>query len=492
MLSEVIGRTKEIERFERINSSISAEFVAVYGRRRVGKTFLTREFFAEKAEIYFSVTGKKDGTYEEHLDLFRQELGRVFYTDDNYPPVLKSWSAALKLLADKIDEVVKSKPDLKSIVVFLDELPWLATARSKLIQAIDHSWNTRLSAVKNMRLIVCGSAASWMLEKLIHAKGGLYNRVTQVVHLFPFSLKEVELFLNKRGAKYSRQQLVEITLALGGVPFYLNQILPSLSPAQNIGRLFFEQDSPLKDEFKKLFQSLFKNAPTYEALIRAIAKKKIGSTLDELTNISDMSSGGGLTDRLRELEDAGFIKAYPQYRKKKKELVYRLVDEFCWFHLTWIETGSHSMLTPGAGEMYWMQRAQLPQYRIWLGYAFEMLCLKYEFQIRKALRIDSIASETNVFRFVPSKAQAVDGVQIDLLFDRADNIITLCEMKYSSSPILIDKSLATELKSKIEAFERITKTKKQISLAIVSPLGIKQSIWSEGLVDGVVRVEELF
>ena len=488
-VSKIVGRTREQQILQSCLDSQSSELIAVYGRRRVGKTFLIREFFKDSVDHFFMVTGEKDASLATQLFHFRKELEKVFYGGSPLP-ALRSWREAFRLLGDAI-AATQAKYPATPIVIFFDELPWLATRRSGLIQAIDRGWNTQLSTLPRVHLILCGSAASWMLDNLIHAKGGLHNRVTTRIHLQPFKLKDTRKFLASRGIRFNHHQCLEIYMALGGVPHYLQQVKKGHSALQNIARIAFDPSGILHDEFKRLFASLFANSEGHEQIVRAIAKKRIGILRDELIKETSFSSGGAIAKRLRELEEAGFIASLTPIGYKTKYTSYRIIDEYVNFYLSWIERAPRGTDFERR-EKYWLQKAQTPSYRAWTGYAFEGICLKHETQIAAALGLENIALDVGPWRYVPKKGSKDRGAQIDLLFDRDDGIITLCEMKYWQGKFTTTKSYARHLKNTMQVFEQRTQTQKEVSWALVTTHGLIPNTWSDDLFDNVVTAEALF
>lgn len=490
-MSTIIGREREKKIFEQILEAKNAQFVAVYGRRRVGKTHLIREFFSPLADVYFSITGIKNGSLTEQLFTFQQELEKVFY-EGRPIPKLRSWREAFETLSACVEQKAKD-PSIKNIIIFLDELPWLSSKKSKLLQAIDHYWNTRLSLISPLRLIVCGSAASWIINQLIHAKGGLHNRLTQTLRLAPFNLKETRDFLKTEcGASFNFIQVLEIYMALGGIPYYLKNIKSGYSAAQNIGKICFEEGAYLSGEFDKLFSALFDHAEVYEKIVRALASKKEGMSRNDLIKKTKLSSGGGLASKLRELEESGFIASFNPYKKKVKDVYYRIIDEYIIFYLKWIDKSPKRMFA-GDGEKYWQENARTPSFRSWAGYAFEGICLKHYRQIQVALGLNNIACDTATWRYIPPPRSAHEqGAQIDLLFDRSDGIIHICEIKYSAEPFTVDRSFAQELKQKISVFETKIKLKKQIFVALIAPYGFEKTSWSKELITNCVTAEDLF
>jgi hypothetical protein len=330
-----------------------------------------------------------------------------------------------------------------------------------------------------------------MIEKLIYAKGGLHNRVTRQIRLEPFTLSETKIFLEYRGIYFKPIQILEIYMAFGGIPYYLQLIEKGYSAAQNIGNICFEKAGPLSDEYNKLFVSLFNNAQVHEKIIRIIAQKREGILRGELINKLKISSGGRFNQRLKELEEAGFIISFSPYGKKKKYISYRIIDEYVNFYLRWIESAPIKLLH-GDSINYWIQLANSQSFRSWAGYTFEGICLKHIKQIREKLGINSTATEIGTWRYISNKNDRDDhGAQIDLLFDRNDGIITLCEIKFKNKEFAIDKLLAKNLKSKVEIFLKQTKVQKQIFLALITTYGLKSNIWSEDLIHNVVTLNDL-
>lgn len=480
---EIIGREKELKLLNEIYKSKDAEFLAIYGRRRVGKTHLIREFFSKKGP-YFELTGQKDGALKDQLENFAKIFSEQFFGNVQIRKP-ESWKDAFSLLTNEIKKLPKSK----KFIVFLDELPWLASKRSGLIQALDYYWNRYWSSMKNVILITCGSAASWMIEHLINAKGGLYNRLTRVILLKPFLLRDTKTFLERQGLQLSHKQLCDLYLVLGGIPYYLKQIAKGSSTIQAINKLCFQKEGLLHDEFDRLFKSLFEHSEIHVKIIRNLAMKKEGLSRNELIHKLQISTGGTLNKRLDELEAAGFLQTYVPYGNKKKNRYFRIVDEFVLFYLRWIEPSKTKGLSPN--KSYWQTICKTPAALAWAGHAFEILCHKHLDQIYKALELEGIICETGSWRYIPKKGSQDHGAQIDLLFDRSDGIITLCEVKYSEKIFVVDKAYSKQLANKIEIFEKHTMSKKTIELVMITFSGIRDTIWSEELINNDVIFEEL-
>lgn len=487
MTSSIVGRISEQQRLQELFDSKAAEFLAVYGRRRVGKTFLIREFFSQKLCEFFQVTGLKDGNNRKQLTLFTNALEKNFYPHLTLSPP-SSWMKAFEMLTAAIDQLnTKQK-----VVIFLDELPWLATKRSDLLSALDHYWNTVWVKNKYIKLIVCGSAASWILKKIIHAKGGLHNRITAIISLQPFNLRDTKQYLQARGILLNTKQIVQLYMVVGGIPYYLNAVQKGLSAMQNINKICFQPNGLLFDEFTKLFSSLFDYAAVYEELIRIIAKNRFGIEGAELIKKARLSSTGGrFTERVTELQQAGFITAYTPPYAKKKGTYYRVIDEYSLFYLTWIETAKKNSVLD-TEHHYWEIMSQTPAWKSWSGYAFEAVCFKHISAIKKALGIEHVTLAANAWRYIPERKGAAAGAQIDLIFDRNDGIITLCEIKYCEHEYEIDKATALNLNNKVKVYKEQTKTKKHVFIAFITSSKLKKNSYSSELVSNQVTLDDFF
>lgn len=477
----LVGRKAEIQRLERIYSSKEAEFIVLYGRRRVGKTFLIRQFFTNKDCVYLHVTGLKKGNLTEQLSNFATCFSKVF--TNNIPiKIPESWNEALQTL----NAAIENFKGPQKLVVFLDELPWMATPRSGLLQALDYNWNQYFSAHNNLIIIVCGSSASWLIKNIIYDSGGLHNRCTAEIKLEPFTLAETKEFLLSKSITLNNNHILELYMALGGIPYYLKYIVNGMTAAENIHNILFAKNAPLKQEFKKLFDSLFKNSSYYIDLIKIIAAKKQGVSRAEIEAASKYShSGGRLTERLEQLEHINFIARYVPFNKEHGEY-FKLVDEFCLFYLYWLDAHKSKVLSAN----HWMQQMQKPSYHVWAGYAFEAVCYKHIEQVIKALHIQS-AESISSWRLV-SKNKEDGGAQIDLVIDRVDDAITLIEIKYTTDPFSISKSYYANLQHKILSFQKTTKTRKQIFLAMISAHGIINNQYANELLSGVATLDDLF
>ena len=473
----LIGRSKEKEVLLKTLESRRPEMVAVIGRRRVGKTFLIQNVYADN--MVFQISGIQDGSLREQLKNFTYLLKKTFGPE--VAPLEKptSWLDAFQQLITCLE----TKMGEEKQVVFFDELPWLATRRSDFLKGLSFFWNS-WAVQKNIVVVICGSSASWMIQKVVEHKGGLHNRLTKRLHLFPFNLFETEAFLKSLNINFDRYQIIELYMALGGIPHYLNEVEAGLSAAQNIEKICFSSAGLLNNEFSRLYHALFENADNHIAVIKALAEKWQGLTRNEIVTLSKLTDGGGVTRCLDELISSGFVSTYFPFGKKKKEMLYRLTDEYSLFYLQFIQNKAHK------GKNIWMELSQTQHYTSWSGYAFESLCLKHIPQIKKALGISGVYAETSSF-YQKGTAQE-SGIQIDLLIDRKDNVINVFELKFYSGFLTLNKSYAEDLRDKITTFKELTQTRKQVFLNLLTTFGLKHNEHSLGLIDKALTMDALF
>lgn len=484
-MNKIIGRAEEQKILERFLKSGKAEFLAIYGRRRVGKTFLIHTYFSNQNCIYFHATGIRDGLMAEQIAQFTNQTGQTFYGGAMLG-VPRNWFDTFDLL----QKAIKASRPGKKIIIFLDEFPWMATKKSKLLQALEYFWNQHWNHNKNIKLVVCGSSASWILKNVVNNTGGLYNRITYSMALDPFNLKETRDFLKFKGILLNQEQILQIYMALGGIPMYLDHLHKGQSAQQGIDSLCFQKNGLLLNEFEKLFASLFEDFSTHLALVRAVATFRYGVGKSELAKICKITDGGRLTKKLKELEEAGFIMSFIPYGHKERGHYYKVADEYMLFYLHWIEPNRSELAKHERGTGYWQQKASTAAFKSWSGFAFESVCYKHLSNIRAVLGI-SIDASVGTWKY-RAKDQAESGAQIDLLFDRSDGIINLCEIKFSEHPFAIDKSYAKALQNKIDVFQTRTKTKKQIFLSLIASAGVKKNMYSEEIIISSVELKDFF
>ena len=469
-----IGREKESSRLEKTARSGRSEFVAVYGRRRVGKTMLIRRVFNN--QFTFQLTAIANASKGQQLLNFYTALQKHQPMDRRDLP--ENWFSAFQQLIAFLEKT----PD-KRKVVFLDELPWFDNQKSDFIQSLEHFWNSWAAARTDVVLVTCGSAASWMINKLINQRGGLHNRVTERIKLEPFTLREAEALLKVKNPAIDRYQVIQLYMVMGGVPFYLDMVSPEWSGPQNIEHICFSGDGMLRTEFGNLFQALFSKAERHISIVRAIAKKTKGVTRDEIIRETGLPNSGTTTRLLEELEMSGFIRRYNPFGKKKQTSLYQLIDFYTLFYLRFIEHSDPYDLNN------WVNAIDTPSHRAWSGYAFEQVCLYHVQQIKQALGISGVVSHTFSWKSKPGEEP---GAQVDLIIDRRDHVVNLCEVKFSSALYAISKEYAEQLRRKIAVFKAETGTKKAVYLTMITTYGLHRNAHSQGLVQNELMMDVLF
>lgn len=458
-------------------SDEKSHMLALIGRRRVGKTFLIRSVYKE--HIVFELTGLKDATLEQQLLNFTFQFNRYF-SEMNPISGVDEWITAFH----KLTEELEKRPITKKRVLFFDELPWIASKRSGFVEALAHWWNNWASQ-QNILLVVCGSAAAWMIEHVVNAKGGLHNRITKLISLAPFTLAETKAFLESKKIGMSPYQIVQLYMTLGGIPHYLEQVQHGKSAIQNIQSICFERDGLLRNEFDNLYAALFDNARNHIAVIKALASKSKGLDRQEILTKTKIKDGGWFSGLLSELEASGFITSVQPLENKKKDTLFRLTDEFTLFYLTFME-GKRT-----TDDNYWIKMSQTSEYHTWSGYAFENLCAKHIDQIKSALGITGIQTEVNSFLHRKNDKYH-KGFQIDLLLDRKDDVLTLCEMKFYSDEYRITPDYAKKIHIKREGLKALSSPKKHIEVAFVTTFGVVDNDQKTDYVDHDLTMGILF
>ena len=467
----IIGRDTEQAEFQHFTETKQPEFVVVYGRRRVGKTFLIKEFFNQKFTFY--ITGLANADKQEQLSNFNVSLNH--YSNAPYPKAL-SWYDAFRQLIDLLESIKQRGKK----VIFIDEMPWLDTPKSGFLTALEYFWNSWASARPDILLIVCGSATSWITNKLLKNRGGLYNRVTRRMFIAPFSLSECEKYFAEKKMDYTQRDIVESYMAFGGIPFYLNLFKKGKSVAQNIDLMCFDKNAPLKNEFDLLFSSLFKRPQMYIQIIDFLVRKKKGQTREDIAKYVG-NNGGGLTTTLEELEQCGFIQSYHAYKKMNKGKLFQVIDPFVLFHYSFIKNFSSS------DSNFWLNQITNAKHRNWTGHAFESVCLSHIKQIKAKLGIAAVS--TNIANWRSKNAE--DGAEIDLLIDRKDNIVNICEIKYSENEFVIDKKTDENLRNKRAAFIEETNIRKAMHLTMITTYGVKHNeYWNN--IQSEITMKDLF
>ena len=471
---KLVGREDEQEIFTKAMTSLKSEMIAVIGRRRVGKTFLIRKYFEK--DIVFEFTGLYKGTLTEHTRQFTKAYTKYFKSKDVIQP--KNWFDIFDLLETAVEKINRKKKK----VIFLDELPWMGGSNSQFIKALSAFWNTWASKREDIVLVISGSSTSWMVKKIFDDKGGLHNRTTQRIHLKPFNLKETELFLKYKKCNLDRSAIADIYMVVGGIPYYLEYIEPNESVAQIIDKLFFRKTAGLKSEFKEIFNSLFDNSTLYINIVMILSKHHYGLQRNQLLKVIKLDSGGNFTKALDDLEKSGFITAYIPYGNKNKDKRYKLTDLFTLFYLKYVSGNKKSQ--------QWKKIINTVSWNSWSGFAFENLCMNHIHQIEKALKIDGI--NTSISSWYNTGNDEMHGAQIDLLIERDDKIINLCELKYYNDKLVLNKNMVQKIRNKITAFKHFTATNKTVFPTIISPFGVYENKYTTEFVQSIVTLNDLF
>ncbi len=479
-MQQLIGRKKELQELKSYIDSDRSEFIAIYGRRRVGKTFLIR--MATEDRFDFFVTGVHNASREEQLINFAIALKK--HSGGEKLSTQKNWLLAFY----ELSQYLESLPEGKKII-FIDELPWMDTAKSGFCAALENFWNSWAVIRRDIKLFVCGSATSWMINNLIRNRGGLHNRLTHHLVLEPFTLGECEEYFKTYGFNFSRQHIAECYMAMGGIPYYMSMMDKSKSLSQNIDDLFFAHNAALKEEFGDLYRALYKNATPHIAVVTALATKGKGMTRKELVDKTKLTDNGAFSTVLEELGNCGFIRLYEPFssknsltdKRQKSTALYQLIDFYTLFYFHFIRNNRYQ------DEHFWSTSINSPVHNTWYGLSFEMLCLNHLRQIKQALGISGVQTLACAWR----SSQKSSGAQIDLLIDRKDDTINLCEMKFTHDIFEINKDYNAVLRNKLSSFTHESNTRKSLILTLVTTYGMKQNTYSN-IVQKQIVLNDLF
>lgn len=480
-MSAIIGREKEISELKELYDSDKSEFVAVYGRRRVGKTFLVDE--ALKGKITFRHAGLspvdeygKKNALKDQLKHFYFSLQMHGMKKSRCP---SSWMEAFFMLS----QLLEDKDVGKRQVVFLDELPWLDTPRSGFITAFEGFWNTWGCHRDNLMLVVCGSANSWMLDNLVNSHGGLYGRTTYEVKLRPFKLRECEKLLQKKGLRLSRYDIVQSYMILGGIPYYLSYMQKGLSLAQNIDQLFFDEDAKLRDEYDRLFASVFASPEQMKRIVGVLGTRRTGFTRQEVLSKAGLDDNGASSKLLKALMASDFIQSYVPFGMGKRDEHYKLTDPFCLFYQKYVE---------GRNEMdaeFWIHNVTAHSVNSWRGFAFEEVCLAHIRQVKNAINILDVSSTQSSWSLKGDDDK--EGSQIDLLINRKDNVVDMCEMKFYNEHFTVSKSYHAKLVHRQNLLTEQLPRRTAIHHVLITTFGLNYNEYS-GIFQHVITIDQLF
>jgi uncharacterized protein len=478
MAQNIIGRAAEREKLDKILQCKQAAFLAIYGRRRVGKTYLIREHFA--GQIVFELSGTKDGAKDQQvLNFYGEYLRRTNgQSGEKRPP--SSWNEAFELLAAYLANLPVTET---KHVVFLDEMPWMDSPKSGFISALEYFWNQHLSRMENVLLVACGSASSWIKKNLVNARGGLYNRVTHRIKLAPFNLHETAQYLQSMGVNLPQYQMLELYMVMGGIPFYLKEIEKGKSTAQSIDDICFNALGLLRDEYEQLYYSLFKNAAAHTAIAEALAANPQGMSRTEIANAAKIGESS-VSKALEELMDSDFISVYQPFLNKKKDTVYKLTDLYSLFYIKFIRPNK------GAGGNVWEQLSKQSTYISWSGYAFENICMMHIGQIKSALGISGVYTQHSSWKFKGN--DMLPGAQIDMVIDRADKIIHLCEAKFTNDNYALTREYAEKLRLRKSIFRQATQTKKAVFTTLLTTYPAMRNGYYLEEIESEITMDKLF
>ncbi len=471
----MIGRKAQHKIIQDTLTANKSAFVAFTGRRRVGKTYLIDQAYGHAICLRF--TGIQNANTKTQIINVAQKI--IEKSGNNVFVMPKNWQEVFIMLRNYLKTLSKNKKQ----VIFIDELPWVCTPKSGFLQLLAHLWNDYLSKEKHFILVICGSATSWITQKVFNDKGGLHNRVTQIIHLQPFTLAECKLFFESKKINLTNKAITDLYMTMGGNPFYLENVKKGESANKAIERMCFTETGILKNEYQNLYKALFENANNHEAIVQTLALSKNGMSQADLLTISKVTKGGPFNRAITDLLLSGFVVEAQPYGKLKRGLVYRLVDEFSIFYHRFIKPNKKSAAT------IWQTIAVSQSYKIWKGFAFESLCLKHIPEIKTALGIKNVY--TQVSSFSQKKIAHQDGFQIDVVIDRKDDAINLCECKYYEAPFEIDKKYAQTLVVRRAQFRETTKTKKTIFNTLITNQPMKQNAYSLDSIDVQLTIDDL-
>lgn len=468
-MDKIIGREQEYEKITTYLNSRRAEFVAIYGRRRVGKTFLVRSYFKDKFDFY--TTGVIDGTREEELAVFYNSLCDYGYTGSQPKNWIETFYALYTLL--------KTKKRRKRCVVFIDELPCFDTQHSGFVRAFGHFWNNYASRLGNIFLVVCGSATSWIVRNIIDNRGGLHNRITHEMHIHSFNLHDTELFFKAHKAKWTQLAITQMYMALGGVPYYLEMIDFGRSVAENIDALFFAPDAELRREYGRLFKSLYRHPDQYMEIIALLSENKSGLTRKEISERLKLNSGSHLSNMLDDLVNCDFLRRYSN-GTKRNSCIYQVVDFYTLFYHQFCKQKT-------SDKMLWQHSINTPKQNTWYGLAFERICLCHVWQILYALHLDTVRTECFSWR----SSTSPDKVQIDLVIDRIGGQTCICEIKYSQSEYNLTSAEETKIRNRIATYSGEMKPKDGVIGILITTFGLANKQATD-TIQHIVTLNKLF
>ena len=493
----MIGRKKEIKLLNEICDLEESSLVAIYGRRRIGKTYLVNHMFKKYRQdcLFFEFTGAYDGDKRGQIDNFIDQVYEWFYVEPSFE--IKSWSDAFRFLKRTIDKEIKKRDSNEKVIVFLDEVPWIDRSnKGGFLSALGYFWNTWCEPRENVVLILCGSNSSWIRDKILkNARGSLYQRVTHQISMYPFDLKETKAYLlEQKGFMIDNKTVTDIYMIFGGVAKYLSFLNPNESSAENIDRVFFSIHGSMYREYDELFSSLFADkSDYYKSVIELLCTRRSGFSLSDISKAFNEKLGGKLRLAIAELEECGFIKGLSKYGNSVRGVNYMIVDPYILFHHKWIKGFSRNDIATLPNN-YWLHKSSSQSYAVWSGYAFEIVVMV---NIRLYLNaIGRLGFFSGVYHWQHmAKSEDEQGAQIDMVVNYGNNIFDILECKYYNSEYVISKEYAKNIKNKLSMFKKYglySKQKSELRLVFLTSYGVKMNAEAHSLNISRVCLDDLF
>jgi AAA+ ATPase superfamily predicted ATPase len=466
-MKQFIGRKVEIAQLTALIDLPRPSIAVIYGRRRVGKSELIRHVTQGKNVLSFE--GLEGQPKHKQIKNFLFQLSAQSNIREKN---ISDWPDALILLRTLTQD--------GQWIIILDEFQWMANYQNELVSVIKMIWEKYLSQNPDLTLILCGSIASFMKSKVLKSSA-LYGRTDYELNLHELNLSEISEFFPGKGS----DEVIDTAMLVGGIPKYLELIseYPSLYDA--LEPLAFSQDGFFKTEYDRLFASHFGKKPIFMKIIQTLATNPYGLTTGKLAKEMQVASGGTLCHQLDDLESAGFLHSIIPFDKPEgsKLRKYILMDAYVRFYHSIIR-GSMKETTPPNTQFHAIMSS--PRYAAWAGMAFEFLCMRHHKEISRILGFHGIPYTAGPF--FQRKTLDTPGVQIDLLFERSDKILVLCEMKYLLASVPGD--IIDQVNRKVSALQE-KYPGRTILKVLLTKTGSTETVAKKGYFFRIIRADEL-
>lgn len=464
----MIGRKKELALLNSLCEEEKSKLVVVHGRRRIGKTFLVDYMFQthRKDCLFFKFTGSADQNSSVQKDYFVEAIYEWFKVEPSKP--IEKWHEVFIFLKRTIEAEIKEKNHQGKVIVFIDEVAWIDKHnKAGFLSAFGHFYNTYIEKNNNLIVILCGSNASWIKNKILKdTSGPLYHRVDVEIPLYPFDLQETKEYLIKeKRFDIDDKSVVDIYMILGGVAKYLSYLDSKLSIAQNINKLFFSLHAPLYSEYEALFKSLFYDkSSNHRKIMDLLISKQSGFEMMEIEKLLKEIKSSTLRVNIEELIDTGFIKPIARYAHASRNTKYIACDPLCNFFIKWVQPLSKNDIASLID--YFETKSTSHDYIIWQGFAFEMVMIS---NIELYLKARGLSSGVKSIGYWDYTTQSEDesGAQIDILIEYIGNTYDIVECKYYNDEFIIDKAYAKNIQNKKEMFIKYGIKNKKFDLKVV-------------------------